>query len=428
MRQPTLATAAKAKASRTRYADAMLAETENLTYRFARVRARTEQLFAIASAAADHLRPIPLRHPLIFYFGHLDAFIVNTLFRGALQQAGQHEAFDDLFARGIDPADAAAAEASGQAGWPAKREIAAYREAVQRRLQAYLREPGPKPHHVMSLLLEHELMHQETLFYLIHQLPSELKHKPPGDRPAPPGLQRVNQAVTVPAGPTWLGVPPGFQDFYWDNEGPGHEAAVAAFEIDALPVTNADYRAFMNETDATAPFYWLSDDTFRGTFGPQPLDPMGPALVTHAQAAAYAAWAGAALPTEAQWQRAAYGDDAKRRYPWGDAAPGPQHGNFGFQRYGPTRVGAFPAGDSAFGVAELVGNGWEWTSTPFAPYPGFAADPHYPGYSADFFDGRHMVLKGASWATDPQLLRRSFRNWFFPDYPYVYAKFRLVRA
>jgi formylglycine-generating enzyme required for sulfatase activity len=74
-----------------------------------------------------------------------------------------------------------------------------------------------------------------------------------------------------------------------------------------------------------------------------------------------------------------------------------------------------------------VGDGWEWTATPFAPFPGFEPMGGYEGYSADFFDGRHYVLLGASWATDDLLARRSFRNWFQPHYPYVFAKFRCVR-
>jgi formylglycine-generating enzyme required for sulfatase activity len=90
-------------------------------------------------------------------------------------------------------------------------------------------------------------------------------------------------------------------------------------------------------------------------------------------------------------------------------------------------VGSRPETASAFGVQELVGNGWEWTSTEFGPLPGFVPHPAYPGYSADFFDGRHHVVLGASWATDRRLVRPSFRNWFQPHYPYVFSKFRLAR-
>jgi formylglycine-generating enzyme required for sulfatase activity len=75
-----------------------------------------------------------------------------------------------------------------------------------------------------------------------------------------------------------------------------------------------------------------------------------------------------------------------------------------------------------------MGNGWEWTCTDFAPFDGFQAMASYPEYSADFFDGQHRVMKGASPATASELLRRSFRNWFRPNYPYVYATFRCVTS
>jgi formylglycine-generating enzyme required for sulfatase activity len=78
-------------------------------------------------------------------------------------------------------------------------------------------------------------------------------------------------------------------------------------------------------------------------------------------------------------------------------------------------------------VDDLVGNGWKWTNTVFAPFPGFHAMPSYPEYSADFFDGEHFVMKGASPATARELIRPTFRNWFRPRYPYVYATFRCVR-
>jgi formylglycine-generating enzyme required for sulfatase activity len=148
-----------------------------------------------------------------------------------------------------------------------------------------------------------------------------------------------------------------------------------------------------------------------------------------AEARAYARWAGKALPSEAEWQRAAYGDPSgtERAYPWGNAVPGPEFGNFDFGSWDPAPVSAFPEGRSAFGVVDLVGNGWEWTSTAFSPFPGFEPFPFYRGYSADFFDGKHFVMKGGSARTAACMLRRSFRNWFQPHYQYVYAGFRCVR-
>jgi formylglycine-generating enzyme required for sulfatase activity len=159
-----------------------------------------------------------------------------------------------------------------------------------------------------------------------------------------------------------------------------------------------------------------------------PLPLQWPVYVSHAEASAYVRWAGKTLPTEAQWQRAAYGtpQDCEHAYPWGDAPPLPGLGNFDFRGWDPVPVGAFPQNRSAFGVTGLLGNGWEWTSSLFVPFNGFRPFACYPGYSADFFDGRHYVLKGGSARTASCLLRRSFRNWFQPHYPYVYAGFRCV--
>jgi formylglycine-generating enzyme required for sulfatase activity len=128
--------------------------------------------------------------------------------------------------------------------------------------------------------------------------------------------------------------------------------------------------------------------------------------------------------TEQQFHRAAYTNE--QPYPWGASEPAPEHGNFDFRRWDPEPVDATPAGRSAHGVEQLVGNGWEWTSTVFGPLPGFKPRATYPGYSANFFDGEHYVMKGGSARTASRLLRRSFRNWFRGDYPYMYAKFRLV--
>ena len=149
-------------------------------------------------------------------------------------------------------------------------------------------------------------------------------------------------------------------------------------------------------------------------FGEVPLPLDSPVYVTHEHASAYAAWSGGALPSEAQWHRAAEGARAA--------------GNLDFRFWDPIPVDATPEGDSVWGVSQLIGNGWEWTSTPFHPFPGFEPFPFYRGYSADFFDGRHFVLKGASPRTAARMARHSFRNWFRPAYPYVYAGFRVVKA
>ncbi len=142
-----------------------------------------------------------------------------------------------------------------------------------------------------------------------------------------------------------------------------------------------------------------------------PLPGDWPVYVTWAEATAFAAWRGARLPTEAEYVRAAEGTGL---------------GNCDFERWDPEPIGVRRNSVSDHGVRDLAGNGWEWTSDVFAPFPGFTALPSYPEYSADFFDGAHFVLKGASPVTVAALVRPGFRNWFRPRYPYVYATFRCV--
>jgi formylglycine-generating enzyme required for sulfatase activity len=168
---------------------------------------------------------------------------------------------------------------------------------------------------------------------------------------------------------------------------------------------------------------------WRGMWDLLPLPMAWPVYVSHAEASAFARWKGRRLPTEAEFHRAAYGspEGVEREQPWGEAPPDATRGHFDFAGADPVPVGSFPHGASAWGVRDLVGNGWEWTSTVFAPFPGFEPMASYPQYSADFFDNKHYVMKGASPATPKELIRRSFRNWFRATYPYVYAKFRTVR-
>jgi formylglycine-generating enzyme required for sulfatase activity len=293
----------------------------------------------------------------------------------------------------------------------------------------------PALHPVLPMVLEHELMHHETLMYMLEQLPSWARRpypRGPADNVA--GSVRRAGRIRIPAGPARLGAARDGR-FRWDNEHPEHVVPTAAFEIDALPVTNRAFREFVASGGYAERRLW-SDDAWRWLTRrpsdaprlPAEAEDEWPAYVMHCEAQAFARFRGARLPSEAEFHRAAFAtpEGGLRAHPWGDAAPGPEHGNLGFLRFSPAPVGAFPEGRSAFGVHELVGNGWEWTATPFRPFPGFEPLARYPGYSADFFDERHFVLLGASWATDARLVRRSFRNWFQPHYPYVFAKFRLA--
>jgi formylglycine-generating enzyme required for sulfatase activity len=188
---------------------------------------------------------------------------------------------------------------------------------------------------------------------------------------------------------------------------------------------------WISSQEHSYPSFWIPNGDswcYRTMFAEISLPLDWPVFVSHDEASAYARWAGKELPSEAEWHRAALGTrgGSERAYPWGAEAPAARHGNFDFQRWDAVPAGSFPDGNSDFGVADLVGNGWEWTRTPFAPFPGFQPFSFYPGYSANFFDGKHFVMKGGSPRTAACMLRRSFRNWFQPHYPYVYAAFRCV--
>lgn len=430
----------------------MTASHSSTLSRWRAARAATWRFFDETLApGAYEARPIALRHPFVFYEGHLAAFSVNTLLKGALGRPGLDAAFEVLFERGIDPP--AEGGAAPEMRWPSRAAVTAYVRRAEAALEGALSSPECAGHEDAALtVLEHEFMHQETLRYMLHRLTYAQKRAPAGARaPETGGVPAPAARVRIPAGVATLGARRDEIPFGWDNEFPRTCRMVPAFTVDALPVTNADFLEFVEAggyADASLwapgdaewlaahgvahPAFWRKE---RGTwhwvgqFGLVPLPPAWPVWVSHAEASAYARWQGARLPTEAEFHRAAFGtpEGVERPLPWGDAEPAAVHGNFGGDRDDPVPVGSRPRGASAWGVHDLVGNGWEWTSTPFAGFDGFAPMATYPRYSADFFDGRHFVLKGASPATPAALVRRTFRNWFQPRYPFVYAKFRCVR-
>src|SRR5438105_4804024 len=379
----------------------------------------THELFTIPKADAYYDRPIPLRNPIVFYEGHIPAFAVNTLIKLALKQEGIDGHFETLFARGIDPEDEHAAKTPTDF-WPSRGDIQAYgREADDLILRALCDGPiddGAVPQRrnaeAAIAIAEHEQMHQETLLYLFHELPYEKKNPiaPLRRSGATSPRDIVKDMVRIPAGEATLGG--SGSDFGWDNEFPRMRVEVAGFSIDRYDVTNGDYLEFVNATHADPPHFWTKLDgawQWRGLFALQPLPLDAPVYVTHDEASAYAAWRGKRLPSEGEYHRAAFGTPSgeDRLYPWGSAQPNSSHGNFAFTHWDPVAIGSYPAGISAWGVHDLAGNGWEWTSTVFDGFPGFEVMSSYPLYSADFFDGKHYVMKGAWQATPPQGIRSS---------------------
>ena len=451
--------------------DALAVRRADLVDWYVANRQRSRRLFDLLDPAVYYSRPISLRNPIVFYEGHLPAFSVIAFLRRALGAPPVNQRLEDLFARGIDPeTEATAVPRSGATTvWPRRDEVLAFGDAVDAAVVEALRaadfddsRPAMRRAEGVFTALEHEAMHQETLLYMWHRLPHDQKKKPRDLAYETGGAPPAYRAISIPRGFATLGANRERITFGWDNEFAETRVDVPAFEVDAHSVTNADFLAFVEAggyqmrelwseegwTWRTAervehPIFWLpstrsagsgqdaSEQAYmwRGMFEFIPLPPAWPAYVSQAEASAYARWKGRRLMTEAEFHRAAFGTPSgeERDLPWG-AGVDASRGNFDFANWEPVPAGSRPAGASAWGVHDLIGNGWEWTSSIFEPFSGFEPMTSYPEYSAEFFDGKHYVMKGASPATAKELIRRSFRNWFRANYPYVYAKFRTAAS
>jgi iron(II)-dependent oxidoreductase len=330
---------------------------------------------------------------------------------------------------------------------------AVYLEEVRRRTLALLEEvdldgadPLLRDGFVYGLILQHEDQHEETILQTIQLSPGRYVDELP---PLPAGREADGTMVRVPAGRYPVGSD-GHEPY--DNEHPRHDVELAAFEIDRLPVTNGDYLRFMADGGYERRELWSADGwEWRFIFGIEapeywarrgegwttcryghrlPVDERLPvAHVSHFEAEAYATWAGKRLPTEFEWEVAATWDPSAgraRRYPWGDGAWTPDRANLDQRLLSPAPVGAYPAGASALGCEQLLGDVWEWTASSFAAYPGFAPFP-YAEYSEPFFGPEFRVLRGGSWATRPRVARATFRNWDSRLKRQVFAGFRCAR-
>jgi ergothioneine biosynthesis protein EgtB len=434
-----------------------LTQKAGLIDRLNRARKMTDELFGILHPQALYQRPIAERHRIIFYIGHLEAFDWNLFLAEQPSLTPFRPGYDRLFAFGIDPVGGTLPTDQPH-DWPAVEQVYEYRDEVRKRLDSFLdaqtlAEPGDLALAPLPVLLhtaiEHRLMHAETLAYMFHRLPFDCKI--PQEQHDWQGAEAAPELINVPAGKATLGLERSSSAvFGWDNEFEAHRVDVPSFRIDKYMVRNAEFVHFVldggyresrhwtpvdwdwiSEKQIGRPAFWMEEGNgwlYRGMFEAIALPLDWPVYVSHAEASAYARWAGKVLPTEAQWQRAAHGvpDGAERAYPWGSDEHFAGRGNFDCARWDAAPVCGSVNNVSAFGAVGMLGNGWEWTSTEFAPFPGFQPFPFYPGYSASFFDGQHFVMKGGSSRTATPLLRRSFRNWFQPHYQYAYAGFRCV--
>ena len=308
------------------------------------------------------------------------------------------------------------------------------------------------------MMAQHEQQHDETML-ATHQLRQGRPLLGTGT-PLPPGRSVAPDDVLVPAGEFVCGVDAAHEPSSLDNEQPAHVVDVPAFRIGRVPVTNAQWQHFVAEggyrdrrwwsargwrhrceAALERPLFW-SPDGSRRRFGIVEDVPAEEPVqhVSYFEAEAYAAWAGARLPTEQEWEKACVWDPVagrRRRWPWGPSAPTAATANLtdlaeladfpgvSGSALRPAPAGAYPAGASAYGAEQMIGDVWEWTSSSFEPWPGFTP-MLYATYSAPFFGGDFRVLRGGSWAAAPSAVRPSFRNWDLPVRRQIFAGLRLA--
>jgi len=310
----------------------------------------------------------------------------------------------------------------------------------------------------LELALLHEDMHSEAITYTRQTLglssPRFSRNGSALNIPAEAGTTNARLGDAQIYGGKFIFGSEDDSGFVFDNEQWAHEVAVEPFSISRTAVTQAEFAEFVNDAGyrrrelwndegwrwrecagADHPVYWRSagkDKWERRVFDQWvSLEPDLPVInVNWYEAEAYCRWAKRRLPTEAEWEIAASCEPAadggvapsKRKHPWKDDPPAPERANLDWRTGGCVAVNALPAGDSAFGVRQMVGNVWEWTATDFGPYPGFTAGP-YKEYSAPWFGG-HKVLRGGCWTTRSRLIRNNYRNFYKPDRRDVWAGFR----
>ncbi len=432
--------------------------------RLEQIRERTLALVAPLEWATLRKQHVPILSPMVWDLGHVANFEELWLVQRAVGEAPLVEAYGPMFDAMLNPR-----KDRERLPLPDQRVLYEYLGRVRERSLETLERWAERgaggdrllaDGFVFELVAEHEEQHQETILQAL-QVMEEPPYAPALRRHTPPGGPIPGEMIRVAAGAFEMGT--GGPGFAYDNEREAHAVDLPAFLIDPAPVTQGEYLGFVEEggyrrrelwsetgwrwreeTGAACPGNWLAAAGGNGggwrlrTMNRiRPLPAREPVThVTYWEAEAFARWAGKRLPTEAEWEKAATWDPdgegpggvrgRKRPFPWGDEPPTPERANLDQLAFGPAEVGAYPAGVSAYGIHQMVGDVWEWTSSDFHAYPGFEAFP-YPEYSEVFFGPDYKVLRGGSWATRPAVARGTFRNWDFPIRRQIFTGFRCAR-
>lgn len=414
---------------------------------------RYEQLFeTLATGEAWTRKPIALRHPLIFYFGHTATFFVNKLVLAGLLAERIDPRLESMFAVGVDEMSWDDLDETHY-DWPAVEEVRAYRRRMRAAVDALIeRAPLALPigweHPWWAILMgiEHERIHLETSSVLIRQQRLEWLRPHPAWTPCRThGPAPANALVPIPAGHLRLGRERDEPVYGWDNEYGRHEAGVAAFAASRYLVSNGEYLAFVDDggyaddalwdeegrgwrrfAHAAHPVFWVRDGSawrLRLLTEEVPMPWDWPVEVNCHEARAFCNWKSRAtgepvrLPTEDEWQRLYEFAGAPAVAPDSRSVA-----NIHLDRYASScPVTTFRHG----GLYDVIGNAWQWTDTPIYPFDGFAVHPLYDDFSTPTFDGRHNLMKGGSWSScgneSLAASRYAFRRHFFQ-----HAGFRYV--
>lgn len=410
-----------------------------LAERLDTTRRRTLALFA--PLPQEHLvrQPTPLLSPPLWDLGHIAAYEELWLARRLSGLAPLHPELEEVYDAAETPRGIRGDMAILDEG-AARRYLDAVRERSLEALAACDLGDGADPltagGFAFEMVAEHEAQHTETVLQALQMLPAGT-YRPPARRPLPdpPAGGAGGDWVEIPAGPFEMGA--GAGGFAYDCERPLHERRLDGFLIARDPVSAGQHLAFMADggyrrsglwteegrrwrerEGAEAPLHWERDG--EGGWLERSFDRIAPVdqdrplcHVSAHEADAHARWAGARLPTEPEWERAAQG-----------APSDPAHANLDQLAFGRCPIGAYPTAPS--GCRHLLGDVWEWTSSAFEGYPGFRAFP-YREYAEVFFGSGYRVLRGGSWATQPIAARASFRNWDLPERRQIFSGLRLAR-
>lgn len=425
---------------------------------------RRERLLGLVADLDDEQLPGPMLatvNPLDWEIGHVGWFQERFVLRDTLGEAPALAHADALWD---------SAEVPHDTRWflrlPARAETVAYLRGTADRVIARLQGPDVNATllYMVRYVTHHEDWHSEAIMYTrqTRGLPVPALALAPPAPPAPvtrpadaPDVHPAHAGdALIPGGSFRVGADRQ-SPFVFDNEKWGHVVELEPFKLARTPVTQSELADFVDDggygrrdlwsdegwawrtaEGAEHPLYWrLGPGGWeRRRFDRwAPLEPQHPAVhVNFFEAEAWCRWAGRRLPTEAEWEAAATaskGSDGRlaiqqRRWPWGDEPPDATRANLDGWRLGTVDVADCPDGDSAFGVRQLIGNVWEWTSSVFGAYPGFEPDM-YAQNSQPWF-GTRRVLRGGAWATRSELIRPTLRNYFTPDRRDVFAGLRTV--